>query len=808
MRLSRKLGEIAVRIPVVGGLARRLRAAIRRSRLPRADVEAGSEASRPDDLGRLAAAAAVFRQAPEPVILLVSHAMGGGTQRHLADLMSRVGERAHFLLLQPGAAGTHLSVPRQPHLPAIAFRRTDLPQLAEWLASFGVDRVHVHHWIGLEADLRRLIDALGVPFDFTVHDYYSICPRINLMRTPESGYCGEPGPAGCNACIVARDQPGVTDITAWRLEHAWLLGEAERVICPSEDLRRRLAWYAPRARLLVVPHEPVVEGAWRVEPRPLHPRAPLRVGLLGVVAKHKGLDVLAAAAAALDPRNVEFVVIGFCEPPLPRRLRGRVHETGRYQEADLPELITKAGVHAIWFPAVCPETYSYTLSAAIAAALPIVAPPLGAFGERLARRPLTWVLTPTSEGPTLARFFADIREQLAAAAPEPLAGDRATFPLDFYASDYVLPAGDRGSVPRRPVRPLATAGALTVLLLPERRNDGNISPHGAIRLLQPCDVVAERASDVTVSGVDESSVFHRAADVLVCQRHALPTVADADRLIAHCRSHHMRLVYDLDENLLDGAFGEPARERAAVVLRLIAAADRVWVSTPALARRLQSLRPDVELVEDALDDRLWPLPPAPRSERMLRIVTLEMNGGDDDLRFLATVAAGVRRRCGRRVRFEVAGMSARDLPAGLHLAVPQGDAARGSYPGFIEWCGRQPWDLAVSPPASGPAAASRSAVGLMHYAALGLPIVAARHPEHEAAFGGEAGVFFVAEEPSAWVEAVTRLVENPDVRSRAGRLAWERYQARHTLSRQRPVREAALRRAAAADPNPPRGDGA
>jgi hypothetical protein len=185
VRLSRKLGEIAVRIPVVGGLARRLRAAIRRSRLPRADVEAGSEASRPDDLGRLAAAAAVFRQAPEPVILLVSHAMGGGTQRHLADLMSRVGERAHFLLLQPGAAGTHLSVPRQPHLPAIAFRRTDVPQLAEWLASFGVDRVHVHHWIGLEADLRRLIDALGVPFDFTVHDYYSICPRINLMRTPE-----------------------------------------------------------------------------------------------------------------------------------------------------------------------------------------------------------------------------------------------------------------------------------------------------------------------------------------------------------------------------------------------------------------------------------------------------------------------------------------------------------------------------------------------------------------------------------------------------------------------------------------------
>lgn len=805
MRLSRKLGEIAVRLPVVGGLACRLRAAIRRSRLPRADLQAGGEASRPDDLGRLAAAAAAFKQASEPVILLVSHAMGGGTERHLADLMSRVGERAHFLLLQPGAAGTHLSVPRQPHLPAIAFPRADMPRLTEWLVSFGVDRVHVHHWIGLEADLRGLIDALGVPFDLTVHDYYSICPRINLMRTPESGYCGEPGPAGCNACIAARDLPGGTDITTWRLEHAWLLGEAERVICPSEDLRRRLARYAPRARLLVVPHEPVVEGAWRVEPRPLHPREPLRVGLLGVVAKHKGLDVLAAAVAALEPRTVEFVVIGFCEPPLPRRLRRRVRETGRYQEADLPELITEAGMHVIWFPAVCPETYSYTLSAAIAAALPIVAPPLGAFGERLAGRPLTWVSAPTSEGPALARFFAGIRAELAACAPAPLTGDRAASPQDFYASDYVLPARDRRSVPRWPVRPLATAGALTVLLLPERRNDGSVSPRGAIRLVQPCDVVAEAAPDVTVLGVDESSVFHRAADVLVCQRHALPTVAAADRLIAHCRSHRMRLVYDLDENLLDGPTGEPARERAAVVHRLVAAADRVWVSTPALARRLQSLRPDAEVVEDALDDRLWPPPPASRSEGMVRIVTLELTAGDEDLRFLATVAAGVQHRMGRRVRFEVAGMSTRDLPAGLHAAVPPGEPARRSYPGFIEWWGRQSWDLAVSPPA-GPAA--RSAVGLMHYAALGLPIVAARHPEHEAAFGGEAGAFLVAEEPMAWVEALTRLIENPAARLLAGRLARERYLARHTLAWQRPAREAALRRAAAAEANPPRGDGA
>src|SRR2546427_7883740 len=35
-----------------------------------------------------------------------------------------------------------------------------------------------------------------------------------------------------------------------------------------------------------------------------------------------------------------------------------------------------------WFPAQWPETYSYTLSACLAAGLPIVAPEIGAFPER------------------------------------------------------------------------------------------------------------------------------------------------------------------------------------------------------------------------------------------------------------------------------------------------------------------------------------------------------------------------------------------------------------------------------------------
>lgn len=748
---------------------------------------------------RLAAAAALFRAAPQPVVLLVTHALGGGTDRHIHDLMAAVGGRVNFLRLEPGQGGVRLSVPGLPGLPSIVFHPEGVPQLAELLGSFGVDRVHVHHWLGLGMDLRQLIDALGVPFDLTVHDYYSVCPRINLMRSPDVGYCGEPDAGGCNTCIAARFDHGLTDITEWRGRCSWLLNEAERVICPSEDARRRMGRYAPHARLLAVPHEPVTEAAWRVAAPPLRPGERMRIGIIGVVAKHKGLDAL-AAAAELDPGRYEFVVIGYCEPPLPRRARRAVKETGRYDDGDLGRLVAESGVHAVWFPARWPETYSYTLSAALAAGLPLIAPPLGAFPERLVGRPLTWAAEATTDPAALGRLFAEVRGTLERSAGKPATGPRRTTGDDFYATAYVTPPGDRDGVPRRAVRSLARDGVLSVLVLPDRRTDGRVSPCGSIRLVQPFDVVAGGAPDLLVEHVDARSVLNRAADVLVCQRHAVATVAEADRLVEHCRRHGMHLVYDLDDDLLgipdDHPEAGPLRALAAVVLRLVLAADRVWVATPALAGRLAGVRPDAEVVPNALDDRLWQPPPPRRADGQIRIVYMGTATHDGELAFLTPVAAAVRRRYGDRIRFEVVGVTSRALPAGFDRRLPDGDAANASYPGFVEWFGRQRWEIAVSPLVEGPFNRCKSAIKLMDYAALGLPIVASRHPEYEAAFGGDHGVFLVENDAAAWIDAISRLVDDAAARERAGRLAREHCRTRHSLSRHRDFRESALRRGA------------
>ncbi|WP_378944622.1 hypothetical protein [Mesorhizobium sp. ANAO-SY3R2] len=57
--------------------------------------------------------------------------------------------------------------------------------------------------------------------------------------------------------------------------------------------------------------------------------------------------------------------------------------TGAYKEDEVFDRLQEVGVHAAFLPSVSPETYSYTLSIALQAGLPVFAFDLGAIGERL-----------------------------------------------------------------------------------------------------------------------------------------------------------------------------------------------------------------------------------------------------------------------------------------------------------------------------------------------------------------------------------------------------------------------------------------
>ena len=730
---------------------------------------------------RFAVTAALFAASALPVILMVSHDLGGGVSRHIAGLCVRLAGRAQCLVLSATPRGSELGVPGLPDHPVLDLPAERLDDLARLLRSAGVGRVHIHHLAGMDIDVRALIDRLGVGFDLTVHDYHGICPQVNLLPWPDGLACDEPGPAACNACIADRPSHGARDIQAWRWEHAWVFRDAERVLCPSADVRDRLARFGAGARAVVAPHEPVPAAPWPLLPPPKPGRGKLRVALIGVLAPHKGAAMVAAVLAQADPARFAFHLIGDVEAGFPDDARARLHITGRYDEADLPDLLAKARPHVLWFPASWPETYSYTLSAGIASGLPIVASRIGALPERLAGRPLTWLVEPGLDpAPWLTAM-----EAVRTAGPIADPGMRPAV-ADFYAGDYLAAPAIR----RSGLVDVRREGRTSVVVIPERYEGGGFTPCAYIRLLLPLGHPSVGgALELVVA--DAASASRYQADIIATPRCALPDPAAADALAAHARATGAHLVYDLDDDLLNIPREHPdaavLRPRAKTVRRMLRHADRVFVSTPALAAALRPLRADATELANALDDRLWGPRDRHRGEPHqgpVRILCMGTATHDADFAMIEPALARLKDTFGGRVSIDMLGFSSqRSLPGWVNrLGVPP--AATASYPGFVNWITHASpgWDIGLAPLADTAFNRCKSAIKPLDYAALGLAVLASDVAVFQGSLADGAGGMLVANTEAAWYAALSRLVRDGALRRALADAGRSAFAARGTLA--------------------------
>lgn len=341
----------------------------------------------PTQVARLRLSFVLWRLSQEPVHVIVTHDLGGGTEQQVQRLADRLGENGHVVIVRPvhgRPARLKLEGASDFDGFTIEVDIEDGAGLAALLATMGATSVQIHHLLGHGELIRDGLARSGLGHEFFVHDYFSICPQVTLT-TARAIYCGEPGPAGCDACIRERPSHGAADIRNWRLANEWAVRGATAVTAPSNDTARRIERYfgvLPK----VQPHESVgLVQSSPVARRVATHRRPLRVVLLGVLAPHKGRELVIEAATAAQRKRLplSFHLIGDSQGAVPSSAAGKLSATGWYEEAELSRLIAEAAPDVFLFPSQAPETYSFTLTAAMATGLPVVATDLGAFTERL-----------------------------------------------------------------------------------------------------------------------------------------------------------------------------------------------------------------------------------------------------------------------------------------------------------------------------------------------------------------------------------------------------------------------------------------
>jgi glycosyltransferase involved in cell wall biosynthesis len=331
----------------------------------------------------------------------------------------------------------------------------------------------------------------------------------------------------------------------------------------------------------------------------------------------------------------------------------------------------------------------------------------------------------------------------------------------------------------------------------------NGRPHASsfVRLLRPLRHPTVRDRLELTAGPD----FREGGpDVVAVDRLWRPDVSRtlAEQLVERVRDAGARLVYFLDDNLLD--LGQeradwPSTEHLAVIELFLGEADTIVVTTEALRQRVSSLGGRVVVLPNALDERLLVGRAGGSRGRPERWVVGYMGtrSHDADLLLVAPALRALARRHPDAFEVQLVGGVARpqtlEALGGVPVRLVEPRPEEAEYPLFMLWFSSQlAWDVALAPLRSTPFGRCKSDIKFLDYSAIGAAGVYSRGPAYDASVRHRETGWLVDDEPSAWEEALEGLLRDDALRAQIARNATRYLEAERLLARRAHLWLAAL----------------
>jgi GT2 family glycosyltransferase/glycosyltransferase involved in cell wall biosynthesis/polysaccharide pyruvyl transferase WcaK-like protein len=356
---------------------------------------------------------------PRPCLLYVLHEGTGGTRftsRDLSDAM--VGSYRTLVLL---TALDHWTLCEYFGEELIPVRRYAFPELwrvdrslpserltvlREICADYDTALAHVRHLLGSGPELIATLRELQIPIVFSFHDFYTICPTIQLLDETRT-YCAGRCTAGAGDCPLPANwfRPPLPWLKhRYVHEHKRRMAEelpfCDAFVTTSETSRHLISEHFPtldNKPFVVIEHG---RNLTRLElARPPVAGQPLRVIFFGDLTPAKGLklilQLLELNRAAGNP--IELHAIGKKPANLDTAQLGAVYH-GTYERDELPERVRGIAPAVSLVPSPWPETYCHVLTESWAMGLPVLASDIGTLRERISQNGGGWLL-PVDDAP-------------------------------------------------------------------------------------------------------------------------------------------------------------------------------------------------------------------------------------------------------------------------------------------------------------------------------------------------------------------------------------------------------------------------
>jgi len=264
------------------------------------------------------------------------------------------------------------------------------------LTLFGIAGVHVHHLLRWPLTILNAFKNAGLKIAYTSHDYYCVCPSWNLFdfETRTSCQCLRTGSAsaGCLPALLSEmSMAADVDLSVVRERHhaTWLesLNLIDLWIFPSNAAREVVARHLPidRSRTRIIEH-----GSDLL--RTVDRRAPgfnLRLAVVGDVANWiKGADNYIEVVRRTSGLPLEWHFFGMTgifgfEERVRVATSSRVEFHGRYDRAKIVNHLARTGIDLCVILPKVEETFSFVLSEALIAGVPVLSLNKGSLPERI-----------------------------------------------------------------------------------------------------------------------------------------------------------------------------------------------------------------------------------------------------------------------------------------------------------------------------------------------------------------------------------------------------------------------------------------
>ncbi len=340
----------------------------------------------------------------------------GGVPQTNKDLMSALQEQIETLVLQGDPDRVQLfrfdgqqfvlleNCQLKISLKAFPHRSEEYDKIvAHWIIKYAIELVHVRHISWHSLGLAEIAKILNIPFVYSIHDFYSICPTVNLIDNSGkycAGNCTET-PSDCNSLLWRElDFPKLKNnaVFEWRKQFKEFILLCDSLIFTSQssfELLLQHFSFIKNISFNIVPHGRNFLSFEQYSV-PVDKNEMIKILIPGNIGISKGIQIVNELADYTSEKKIEIHVLGKVENKFIKN-RNAVHWHGPYTRDDFASKVSMIRPHIGGIFSIWPETYCHTLTELWSCGIPVIGFNYGAVAERIRETKAGWLAaTPTA----------------------------------------------------------------------------------------------------------------------------------------------------------------------------------------------------------------------------------------------------------------------------------------------------------------------------------------------------------------------------------------------------------------------------